>query len=190
MQVIVRAHDTRVPEPVKVQAVAKIEKVRRYFDRITTLEIDFTEGRRSRIAPHEVAVTVTTRAHVLRARARGQDVASAVDAVMGKIETQVKKLKDRRTRRGERTSRVASPRANRTANPRSNPVGSGENPGDGVGPITLRKRFPVKPMTPEEAILAMNAGGREFFAFISAESDLPTVVYRRQDGSFGLIEPI
>ena len=187
MELIVRAHDTRIPESVRTQAVAKIEKVRRYFERITMLEIDFTEGRNSRVAPHEVAVTLTTRAHVLRAHASGPDVSTAVDAVLNKIETQVRKLKDRRTRRGERTARPkTNPRAGSLLN---RPLGSAENPGDGTGPvIAVRKRFPVKPMTPEEAILEMGATGREFFAFINAESDGPSVVYRRADGSFGLIE--
>jgi ribosome hibernation promoting factor len=188
MKLIVRAHDTRIPESVRTQAIAKIEKLRRYFERITMLEIDFTEGRNSRVAPHEVAVTLTMRAHVLRAHASGPDVATAVDAVLNKIETQVRKLKDRRTRRGERTSRPKSnPRAGNLLN---RPIGSAENSGDGAGPvIAVRKRFPVKPMTPEEAILEMRAAGQDFFAFINAESNGASVVYRRGDGSFGLIEP-
>src|SRR5207253_1532223 len=64
-------------------------------------------------------------------------------------------------------------------------------PGEADGPrITKVKRFAVKPMTAEEAVLQMESLGHDFYLFINAESDQAGVVYRRGDGSFGLIEPV
>ena len=51
------------------------------------------------------------------------------------------------------------------------------------------KRFAVKPMPVEEAILQMNLLGHEFFMFTNAETNQVNVVYRRKDGNYGLIEP-
>jgi putative sigma-54 modulation protein len=191
MQVIIRGHNTQVSEPLKELAVRKIEKVRRFFDRIQKLEIEFSEAHNPRVADrHEIAVTLTTKAHLLRAHAAAPDPSSAVDMVVEKLQTQVKRLKDRRTKRGERTARSPAP-ASLNSIGLNNPVRSAENLGEETGPrITLRRRFPVKPMTPEEAVVEMQAQGQEFLAFFNAQNSAPSVVYRRGDGSFGLVEAV
>ena len=62
--------------------------------------------------------------------------------------------------------------------------------GEGDEPrITRVTRFTVKPMTAEEAVLQMETLGHDFYLFVNAESEQAGVVYRRRDGSFGLIEP-
>lgn len=197
MQVIVKGRNTHVPEHVRELAVRKIEKVRRFFDRIQKLEIEFSEERNPRVAArHEVEVTLTTKAHLIRAHAAAADAASAVDSVVDKLEAQVKRLKDKRASRARRGPR--GPAGLRGVPvPLNNPVEFTDNPGtedggteDGGGRITLRRRFPAKPMTPEEAILELEELGQGFLAFIRAENDQPCVVYRRGDGSFGLIEPV
>ncbi len=55
--------------------------------------------------------------------------------------------------------------------------------------IVRQKRFNLKPMDNEEAILQMNMLGHNFFVFTNAETNLTNVVYRRNDGKYGLIEP-
>jgi putative sigma-54 modulation protein len=55
--------------------------------------------------------------------------------------------------------------------------------------IVKTKRFAIKPMLPDEAVLQMNLLGHDFFVFTNAESNQANVVYRRKDGNYGLIEP-
>jgi putative sigma-54 modulation protein len=55
--------------------------------------------------------------------------------------------------------------------------------------IVKTKQFPVKPMTAEEAVLQLELIGHDFFVFRNAENDAVNVVYRRQNGGYGLIEP-
>lgn len=55
--------------------------------------------------------------------------------------------------------------------------------------IVKTKRFAIKPMLPDEAVLQMNLLEHDFFMFINAETNKANVVYRRRDGNFGLIEP-
>ena len=55
--------------------------------------------------------------------------------------------------------------------------------------IVKAKQFAVKPMTPEEAVLQLELVGHDFFVFQNADTMDVNVVYRRRDGSYGLIEP-
>jgi putative sigma-54 modulation protein len=74
--------------------------VQRFYPRILTLEIEFHENGRAAIVKHKVSVTATAKQHVLRASASGPDPLTAVDKVMDKLETQVRKLKGKVTRKG------------------------------------------------------------------------------------------
>ena len=56
--------------------------------------------------------------------------------------------------------------------------------------IVKVKRFPLKPMDVEEAILQMNLSGHEFYTFLNSLSDQVNVVYRRKDGRDGVLEPV
>ncbi len=102
MQVIVKGHDPSVTNGLKERATQKIEKVTRLFPRLLTAEIEFTEngGARAAVAKHRVEVTLTAKQHVLRATARGPDPLTAVDRVVEKLETQVRRLKGKVTRKG------------------------------------------------------------------------------------------
>jgi putative sigma-54 modulation protein len=112
MQVIVKGRNTHVPPRLKERATRKLERVQRFFDRIQSLEIEFSEEHNPRIADkHTVEVTLTTKAHVLRAHASGPDPSSAVDLVVAKLEGQVKRLKGKIVQRGGRkTLRTAGGR--------------------------------------------------------------------------------
>jgi ribosome hibernation promoting factor len=206
MQVIVKGRNTHVSPHLKELATHKLEKVQRFLDRIQTLEIEFSEEHNPRIADkHGVEVTLTTKAHTLRAHAAGPDPATAIDAVLAKLEGQVKRLKSRFVRRGNRThlpkgsdNYASGPRAPGELPGRNARNGSGipiesvkelDEVESGEPRITSVKRFTVKPMTAEEAVLQMETLGHDFYLFVDAESAQAGVVYRRRDGSFGLIEP-
>ena len=67
--------------------------------------------------------------------------------------------------------------------------GRGESVGEEENPVRV-KRFPIKPMAPEEAALQMDLLGHDFFVFRDAGSNEVSVVYRRHSGGYGLIEPV
>jgi putative sigma-54 modulation protein len=107
MQIIVKDHHAHVPNGLKERAAAKLEKVQRFYPRILTLEIEFHENGKAAIVKHRVSVTATAKAHILRASASGPDPITAVDRVVSKLETQVRRLKGKVTRKG----RAAGPGA-------------------------------------------------------------------------------
>jgi ribosome hibernation promoting factor len=102
MQVIVKGHHAHVTNGLKERAIQKVEKVTRLFPRILSAEIEFTENgsARAAVAKHRVEVTLTAPQHTLRATARGPDPMTAMDQVVAKLETQVRRLKGKVTRKG------------------------------------------------------------------------------------------
>jgi ribosome hibernation promoting factor len=100
MQIIVKGHHAHVGTRVKERAATKLEKVERFYPRIMTLEIEFYENGKAAIVKHRVNVTATAKQHVLRASAAGPDPITAVDRVVDKLETQVRRLKGKVTRKG------------------------------------------------------------------------------------------
>ena len=205
MRIIVHGKNTQVPHRLKEHATEKLQKVERYLDRIQTLEVEFSEEHNPRVADSRFTVDVvaTTKKHVIRASASAADAMAAVDAVEDKLEAQVKRLKSKFVRRGSRVGgRLRAARkagvidlpaaiAQEARNGQEGPISSEseqEEVASNAG-ITKVTRFAVKPMTAEEAILQMRTLGRTFYLFLNAESEQAGVVYRRDDGSYGLIEP-
>ena len=109
MQVIVKGHHAHVTNGLKERATHKVEKVARLFPKLLSAEIEFTEngGARASVAKHRVEVTLTAKHHTLRAVGRGPDPMTAMDSVVAKLETQVRRLKGKVTRKG----RAAGPGA-------------------------------------------------------------------------------
>ena len=126
---------------------------------------------------HVAEATIRTKGPVLRARESSHDMRASIDQLVDKLERQVTRYREKRQRKGSRRDGIAAP---------EQPPGL---PVEGDGMIVKTKQFPVKPMTPEEAVLQMELVGHDFFVFRNADSDEVNVVYRRRDGAYGLIEP-
>jgi len=119
---------------------------------------------------------------LLRAEERTDDIFASVDAVMDKVYRQIERYKGRRWR-GRGDGRSASDLAMDLSN-------SPESGIEAEGTIVRRKRFILTPMDELEAIEQMSLVGHEdFFIFLNAESRSINVLYRRRDGTLGLIEP-
>ena len=128
---------------------------------------------------HLCSVEITIRGGTTLLRAQTEapdgDMRGAIDAAVGYIERQILKNK---TRLAKRLRTEASP---------ARPGGRLEVAEEKEFPIVRTKRFSVKPMSPEEAILQMNLLDHSFFVFRSSEDDGLSIVYRRKNGGYGLI---
>lgn len=182
MEFTIQGRHMDVPERLRRAAEEKVSRLARHLDGWEHAEVHFLEERNPRISEKEVC-EVTLRGHgqILRAKAASNDPYTAVDRVVDKLAHQVEKLKSRQNRKGHH---------------RRPPVDSGAPAADdgdgedlpGSGRIVKAKRFDLKPMTPEEAALQMDMLGHTFYFFSNADSGLPAVVYRRNDGDVGLID--
>ena len=125
--------------------------------------------------------TVWTKGPVLRARESSTDMYASIDLVADKLERQVKRYREKRTRR------QAEHMAQHHAPPE--PAQVATLPEEDEAMIVKTKQFNMKPMSDEEALLQLELIGHDFFVFVNAESDEVNVIYKRRDGNYGLIEP-
>ncbi len=170
MQITVRGKNMDVTPALKEYVEKRLRKIEKYFDYSISAQVTLNVERER----HIVEVTVPLNGMLLRGEEETGDMYSAVDLVLEKLEKQIEKYRTRLLRRGRGAER-------------SDGQGPAA-PGDEAAVVKV-KRFAVKPMTVEEAVLQMNLLGHDFFVFRNAESGDVEVVYRRKDGNYGLIEP-
>jgi putative sigma-54 modulation protein len=131
-------------------------------------------------------VTLVSNGHVLRSTSAGATPMAAFDVVLDKLERQVVRSKERprsvRERHSDEVGSVLEREALGTIDPSSI---TDERPS-----VVKIKRFDMQPMFEEDAISQMEELGHAFFVFLNAESNEVAVLYRRTDGSYGLIEPV
>jgi putative sigma-54 modulation protein len=182
----------------KIEHVHKLLRQRK-IDEVTRVELELKVEKNPSIPEPCVAeATVFTRGPVIRARDASTDMYAAIDLVTDKLVRRVKKYHDKihgKTRHGH-----DKPVIDATPAPELAPVAvaetlAGEIAGENLytgdnGRIVKTKQFALKPMTVHEATLQMELVGHDFFVFTNAESNRTNVVYRRNDGHFGLIEPV
>src|ERR1700752_185998 len=125
-------------------------------------------------------IVVTWRDYTLTAKDTNADMYMALTRAMAKIEKQAVKLKKKiidRKQSGRSVSRVA-------------PQPDGHLEATPSPPRTVAaRRYPVKPMTPEEAALRLSGEADQFLVLRDADTDRLGVIYKRKDGNYGLIEP-
>ena len=167
-----------LPNSIHYYAEKKVGKLDRFFKEDATAAITFSVEKDR----NKVEVTIRSSGTIFRVSESSSDMNASIDAAVSTLERQIRKNKTRlekRLRQGafERTVDVEA----------SSFVPDG--PEEGAYEIVRSKRFPIKPMTREEAILQMNLLGHSFFAFRDEEADGAfAVVYHRNDGDYGLIE--
>jgi putative sigma-54 modulation protein len=192
MDIVIRSRNVEVPEPVRAAVREKLPRLARFFDGIDHAEVLFAAERNPRIAERETCeVTIGGHGHLVRAKAAGVDQFAALDRVLDRLEQRIVRLKGRLLgrshprRHGPLDSTRSGQGPTMTGVVPSEPEESPESP---ALRIVKTKRFPIKPMTAEEAVLQMELLGHDFYVFTNAETQQAAVVYRRRDGQVGLIE--
>lgn len=182
MQYNTRGENIEVTPALRDYVEKKIGRLERYFEDMTAFSCNVTM--RVQRGEHTVEVTIPMPGVILRAEDTNNDMYAAIDLVVEKLERQIRKHKTKVNRRNRQTGDV-------TVFLEAEPVFTAEDDRDHDETIHIvrTKRFHLKPMDAEEAVLQMDLLGHNFFVFRNAESDDVSVVYRRKDGRYGLIEP-
>jgi putative sigma-54 modulation protein len=178
MRLQVKGRNLEVSDSIRTYAEQKLSKLDRQLHELTLIELELAVERNPSIADNQVAeATVWTKGPVLRAREATGDMKASIDALTEKLMRQVKHYREKRS--GRRFTR-----------------GNGQTSGGGTvvadetePQIVKSKQFAVKPMSPEEAVLQLELVGHDFFVFRNGDTDEVNVVYRRNEGGYGLIEP-
>lgn len=164
----------KLPGNVHAYAEKKVMKLARYFDENAEALVTFSVEKNR----NNVELTVHGAGTWFRARESTSDMFASIDAAVGTIEGQIRKNKTRLARRLKQDA------FSRTVEETSFVPDDIEEEQE----IVRIKRFHMQPMTRDEAVLQMNLLEHSFFAFRDADSDDAfAVVYKRNDGGYGLI---
>lgn len=200
MEVVVFGKHVAVSAGLREFTEQKIRRIEKYASDVRRVEVDFSEIPNPRVADSQICeILVHLKGQLVKAKSEATDHHAALDTALDKVEHQMRRLHDRRTKRPAsrrdggrgRAARVGAASAvpSEEDGERSrieSPAASGDRYSPPV--IVKTKQFTVKPMVPEEAALQMEMLGHDFFLFTSASSGRAAVVYRRRDGNLGLIE--
>lgn len=202
MKTQIKGRNVTVTPALQDYANEKIEHVhkllqQRKIDEVTRVELELKVEKNPSIPEPCIAeATVFTRGPVIRARESSTDMYATIDLVTDKLVRRVKKYHDKihgKTKHGHDKIVAPSPEAElapvaAAAALADEIAGETEHVSDN-GRIVKTKQFALKPMSINEATLQMELVGHDFFVFTNAESNRTNVVYRRNDGHYGLIEP-
>ena len=162
-----------VTDALEAYAAKKLSKLDRFFSDDAEAQVKFHSER----GRYTAEVTVQCASMVFRAQKTADDAYAAVDGIEETIERQIRKNKTRLEKRLRSGAFEPAADAAVSAEPEE------------TYELIRRKRFALKPMAVEEAILQMNMLNHAFYAFKNAEDENRyCVVYRRNDGGYGLIE--
>ncbi|HEY7678824.1 MAG TPA: ribosome-associated translation inhibitor RaiA [Candidatus Methylomirabilis sp.] len=179
MQFTVTGRNIAVTPALRNYAESKLVRLHRFVDALGTAHVVLSVEKHRQVAE----VTLTVRDLILRAEESTPDLYASIDLVAAKLERQVLRYKEKLVAHGGRGGRgsVAAARGAGVAV---------EEEGPGAEPRVVRvKRFALKPLAVEDAVVQMELLGHTFFVFRNARSEEVNVIYRRQDGTYGLIEP-
>jgi putative sigma-54 modulation protein len=187
MELIVKSRSGKVSERQRAYIEEKLSKLGRYLDQISKLTVEVAEEqRRNEGIVHRAQVTlVGEHGILLRAEQRAGDLYSAVDEVHDTLQRQIRRYKDKHWRRGK-LRRQGGEIVETT---QESAEGAAAEIGEQRLRIVRTKEFQVKPMFSDEAVEQMELLGHNFFVFRDAETDRINVLYRREDGNYGLIVP-
>jgi putative sigma-54 modulation protein len=193
MNIIVAGRNVEVTDALRARVMEKVGRLEHHFDQVHKAQVVL------RVEPHPgqdqiVEITLWGDGIVMRGEEASQDMYASIDRVIDKLDQQISKfrskvIKRQRTLAGRRKQQaVAAAEAALRQGPE--PADANSDEPDAV-PVQIyrRKRFELKPMTPEEAAVQMELLGHTFYMFRNSETLDVNVVYRRADGRYGLIEP-
>ena len=175
MNITITGRKTSVRDSFKERIETKLSKLDRFFEDGASASVTVTnEGDRE-----TVEVTIQSRGLFYRAEKTTGDRFDSLEAVVDSLFRQIVKNK---SKLGKRLRATTFDTANLEA-------GEEEEREVGEYEIARVKRFTMRPMELNEAILQMNLVGHEFFVFLNAESNEVNVVYKRHNGTYGVLEP-
>ena len=181
MRTIVKGKNVEVPDRVREYAERKLRRIGRLTDDRTDAIVELSnEKHKSASDAHRAELTLIVDGATLHSHAVGGTYQAALDTVVDKAERQAvdHMRKPRLKARPEQEKRILRRIADGTAE-----QGTERR-------VVKTKRFAIEPLFEEDAIAEMDELGHQFYVFVNAETERVAIVYAREDGNYGLIEPV
>ncbi len=182
MKVLVKGTNVKITPEVKAHAEQRLGKLTRYFSRFDEAKVTCRHERKTVLAD----ITLQVGGLTFRSEEKAGDLKQAIDDAAAKLERQLKRFREKINHRLRKENSSLTAALDEQLAERIEAAIAVATHDDHA--IVRRKRFAMKPMAPEEAILQMELLHHDFFVFINTETEDVAVLYRREDGGFGLIE--
>lgn len=179
MQVSVTFRKIEASDTLRSYAEDKLYRVKKYVEDPIDAHVVLSVEKFRHIAE----VSVDANGLRLNGVEETEDMYSAIDMAVDKIESQIKRYRQKlKKRKSDASSKDLVMRRDALA---------GESLEESEEPQVIKtKQVYVKPMDPDEALMQMNLVNSEFLVFTNAKTQTINVIYRRKDGNYGLIEPV
>ncbi|GBD26543.1 Ribosome hibernation promotion factor [bacterium HR30] len=172
MNITVTFRHVGTSDGLRNYATQKVERLRKFARHLIDAHVILDVEKQR----HRAEIVVSGRDLQLSAAEETNDLYSALDLALDKIERQLKKWDDKRkNRKGQRFTEA--------------PVSRATEAGELAGFRITMRRVPLKPMSLEEALLQLQQANEDFFLFHNEATDSVAVLHRRKDGEFALIQP-
>lgn len=185
MDLIIKGKNLEVEEAAQEYIRSKISKLERHLPDIGEVKVEVSQEMTKAVeSRYVVQVTINSHGTLLRGEERASNIPAAVDSVVDVLNRRIERFKGKLYRSKRR--RIPPPQKQLAAEltePEEEAVVEERRE------IVKVKRFPVKPMSPEEAMDQMELLSHSFFIFFNSENERFSLLYRRSDGNYGLIEP-
>ena len=173
MKFIIIGKNIEVTPGLKAAVEDKIGKLEKYFNPDTEVHVTLSVEKDRQ----KIEVTIPVKGSIIRSEQVSNDMYVSIDLVEEIIERQLKKYKNKLADQKQAASVFKKEFIEK------------EFEDEEEIKIIRSKKFDIKPMYPEDACLQMEMTGHEFFAFVNAQSNEINVVYKRTDGTYGILEP-
>lgn len=172
MKYVIRGEKVEITEAIKKYITEKIGKLDKYFSNPEEIKANVLV--RIRGVEQIVEVTIPIKKIVLRCEERDEDLYKAIDLASDKLERQLRKNKTKMMKQKKDVTKVIRFEE-------MEPIEEKEE-------IVKRKKIEMKPMSEEEAMMQMDLIDHDFFVYKDVETKTVNVIYKRKDGTFGIIE--
>ena len=173
MKYVIRGDKLTVTKSIKEYIEEKLDRINKYYENSKDLECKVVI--RSKNNLQSIEVTIPTNKFILRAEVAEKDLYAAIDLVVDKLESQIRKNKTRLKNRYEKTE-IQEMFLNFDIEEAEEELS-----------IVKRKDIDTKPMDEEEAILQMELLNHDFFVFKNVDEECVSVIYKRKDNKYGII---
>lgn len=179
MQVTTTFRQMEQSDALKSYAEEKLDRVTKYIDEPINAQVYFSVEKKIR---HIVEIVITAKGINTKASEASNDMYASIDAVIDKIERQLKRYKEK--------LKAHKPATDDRGHQISKKIFEAESLEAENEPVVIRtKTETAKPMSVDEAVMQMNLLHKDFIVFTDSINNEINVLYRRKDGNFGLIEP-
>ena len=180
--------DVEVTEALRDYVNQKLSRLDRFNDHITDAKVVLqVRDVRDTMRRNRVEVQLNVPNGLIRAEEHHADMYAAIDKVSDVLERQLRKFKTKILKRRQ-SADVLEDTGGMVAAPVVDDFPAIDEE-DHAPEIVRQKRIDLRPMSPEDAVMEMEALHHDFYVFMNAATDSCAVVYRRRDGNYGLIEP-